>query len=425
MQLKNIIEGFVPPELRHDKNLNRKIKRLLLLSMISPLFFIPNLIKWYAFGCTKLTISIFIVMLIVFLIPVIMKYSKSLIISGNIGFAALAWHFAYLPYFTGGIDSSALAWNMLVPLFAATFVGIRSSFFWVLMMSAEIFVFYHLKQIGYEMPTISLTPEQFDKTLLANTLGPLLALFMTTYFAEKETLYAFRMQNQTLLELEKAVQSQHESKLETENLAGFLGKIVDHLQARTQSLAKTTLKEIVVATHKNAERAENANRLMEESDKTVVRAKSTMRELNEAMETIVKNSEKITSILKNVENIAFQTNLLALNASVEASRAGQAGKGFAVVADEVRGLSYRSSESAKNTETLIFETGEIISKASGLVRETTDAFQAIEKTVYETKVKVEEIAADSIEQKKGIEAIHEAIRSMEEVISTRMIKNDS
>ncbi len=177
----------------------------------------------------------------------------------------------------------------------------------------------------------------------------------------------------------------------------------------------SSLEEMSAMTQQNAGHANEADSLMKETNQVVTHADGSMARLTQSMEEISAASEETQKIIKTIDEIAFQTNLLALNAAVEAARAGEAGAGFAVVADEVRNLALRAADAAKNTAELIEDTVKKINDGTEVVSGTGAAFGETVTRVRKVGDLVNEIAAASTEQAKGVEQINQAIVEMDKV----------
>ncbi len=137
--------------------------------------------------------------------------------------------------------------------------------------------------------------------------------------------------------------------------------------------------------------------------------------MSKAMGEISESAEKISLIIKTIEEIAFQTNLLALNAAVEAARAGEAGKGFAVVADEVRNLAQRSAQAARDTATLIEGTVTRVHNGSEIATTLDANFREIDDGAQDVGKLVAHISTATSEQAQGVDQVNTAVAQMDKV----------
>jgi methyl-accepting chemotaxis protein/methyl-accepting chemotaxis protein-1 (serine sensor receptor) len=209
-----------------------------------------------------------------------------------------------------------------------------------------------------------------------------------------------------------------------EQVASAAGQIASSAQSLAQgsaeqaaSLVQTSAssEEINSMADKNAENSRAAADLVSSSQQRFVETNGALEGMVVAMAEINAESDKISKIIRTIDEIAFQTNILALNAAVEAARAGEAGMGFAVVADEVRNLAQRSAQAAKDTAALIEES---IAKSAGgktKVDHVASAIQVITDEAGRIRTLVDEVHLGSQEQARGIEQIAKAIGQMEQV----------
>jgi methyl-accepting chemotaxis protein len=186
-------------------------------------------------------------------------------------------------------------------------------------------------------------------------------------------------------------------------------------QAASLQETAASSEEISSMTRKNAENSATAATLMIDVDRRVTEGNQTLEEMMQSMQEITGSSDKISKIIKVIDEIAFQTNILALNAAVEAARAGEAGMGFAVVADEVRSLAQRSAQAAKDTSALIVESIMKSNEGSTRLQRVGDVMRAITESTVQVKTLVDEVNLGSQEQARGIQQISKAISQMDQV----------
>ncbi len=181
----------------------------------------------------------------------------------------------------------------------------------------------------------------------------------------------------------------------------------DDLSKRTEEQASSleetaaTTEELAASVKASAQGSKDAARIADEAMRAAETGGAIAGQAVEAMARIESASQKISDIIRVIDDIAFQTNLLALNAAVEAARAGDAGKGFAVVASEVRTLAQRSSDAAKDISALISSSNGEVEEGVKLVRQAGEQLSQILEASQKVASTIAEISAASGEQANG------------------------
>ena len=209
-----------------------------------------------------------------------------------------------------------------------------------------------------------------------------------------------------------------------EQVASAAGQVAASSQSQAQgsteqaaSIQETSAaaEEIHSMARRNTENARSAAGLVGQSQKKFEETRESLEQMVLAMGEINTSSDKISKIIRVIDEIAFQTNILALNAAVEAARAGEAGMGFAVVADEVRNLAQRCAQAARDTSALIEDS--VAKSGAGKIKvdQVAEAIRSVTEQAGRIKLMVDEIDVGSQEQARGIDQVAKAVAQMDQV----------
>ncbi|MFP4390655.1 MAG: methyl-accepting chemotaxis protein [Desulfococcaceae bacterium] len=414
MQFRHLVLWFIPENIQLDPDKLRRARQLIPFILVSPLFFIPNALKWNRLDQPVLAVSMSIVMVLAFCGPFLFRFFRSLDLLGLWVFLPLGIHFTLLPYYTGGLFSDALTWNIAYPTFAAIFLGFRHMALWFVLVLLQLLFFSWLHFSGHPLPHFSPPPDQAFQVEIANLLGPFFALMVAVFCAELSIRRGFSVQREALVQQREAVAELESSQARMAELTETLQADIRDSEKETEHLVTSVLREMGASFEENAARARRSSELLAELKSLFDRVEGSMSRLRDTTESSRKAGEETAQVVGTIDDIAFQTNLLALNASIEAARAGAAGAGFSVVAGEVRNLAGRSAEAARKTDELVRRNTEKIREGHARLVETSEAFQAVSETVAQAAANMGEIVSASNAQAEGIRLVEATLRRLDD-----------
>lgn len=129
-------------------------------------------------------------------------------------------------------------------------------------------------------------------------------------------------------------------------------------------------------------------------------------------------------LIDDLSNIAMLSGLLGVNAAIEAAHVEGAGNDFEILTDEIRQLAKRSTDAARQTDSLIQNSIALARKGETLSREIDRHLAEAVDGAQTIGTLTDEISLASQEQASGIDLISRAVAKINDVTSQNAASAD-
>jgi len=390
---KNLLESsnsvyfdwMIHPETRSDIESMIYAKQLVFIMSVGVVFFLINAIKWLLLGHYELTVSLVIIEIITILMMFCIKTTTYYKIFAHGMMLLLTWHFSFLLYISGGIQSTAIAWMIAIPVFSATLFDSKASIIWIATTLTIIGIFLFLHIHHYDFPRLQLSENALFRTHLANTIGPIISVFLCTWFANtqinkglKVQKYAIVVQEETNQRLEDLFRRIRETGKTLQEASDFLNQTSDILKKQSLDISHQNT-QAVDATQKTIENMKNM-------DKDTSAISAQIHSLSQSARTL---SSHMTDINDKTTNMSRYMNDMSTSAISMSDSVNNIAGSLEEMNHSIAGISDNASRGktvSQDASSKADKASEIIHSLGNSAKEIGDVVELIKNIASQTNL---------------------------------------